>query len=240
MWNLTIVNNSRFKSMTAFLDMLWILLAGFGAMFIIAFLMIQPPAKNADVIKKAEYIIVLEWQHEVTDDIDLWVMNPRGEIVSFRNKSSGFMNLEKDDLGGSNDTVTDEYGNIITIELNREIVTLRGVIAGEYQVMLHVFSRKYIRVEDIHGEEQEGTNAAAIREFTVEIIKINPYEVVYKRTGNYTERGQEISLVRFTVNSDADFIMFNNLDSGFIRSSRPSSPMNYAYDGRDSFDGGPP
>jgi len=105
---------------------------------------------------------------------------------------------------------------------------------------LHVFSRKYIRVEDIHGEEQEGTNAAAIREFTIEIIKINPYKVVYKRTGNYTERGQEISLVRFTVNSDADFIMFNNLDSGFIRSSRPSSPMNYAYDGRDSFDGGPP
>jgi len=219
--------------MTAFLDMLWILLAGFGAMFIIAFLMIQPPAKNADVIKRAEYIIVLEWEHTSTDDIDLWVMNPRGDIVSFRNKSSGFMNLEKDDLGGSNDTVTDEYGNQITIELNREIVTLRGVIAGEYQVMLHVFSRKYIRVEDIHGDEQEGTTTADAREFTIEIIKINPYEVVYKRTGNYTERGQEISLVRFTVNSDADFIMFNNLDSGFIRSSRPTSStyMNYTREG---------
>jgi hypothetical protein len=226
--------------MTAFLDMLWILLAGFGAMFIIAFLMIQPPAKNADVIKKAEYIIVLEWQHEVTDDIDLWVMNPRGSIVSFRGKSSGFMNLEKDDLGSSNDTITDEYGNIITIELNREIVTLRGVIAGEYQVMLHVFSRKYIVNEDIHGDEQEGSTTNSIREFTIEVIKINPYEVVYKRKGNYTYRGQEISLVRFTVNKDADFIMFNNLDSDFIRSSRPSSPMNYSYDGRDSVDGGPP
>ena len=46
--------------MTSFLDLLWILLAGLGAMFIIAFLLIQPPTKDADVIKKAEYMIVLE------------------------------------------------------------------------------------------------------------------------------------------------------------------------------------
>jgi hypothetical protein len=234
------MNKNRFKGITSFLDLLWILLAGFGAMFIIAFMLIQPPAKNADVIKKAEYIIVLEWQHEVTDDIDLWVMNPRGEIVSFRNKSSGFMNLEKDDLGSSNDTITDEYGNIITIELNREIITLRGVIAGEYQVMLHVFSRKYIVNEDIHGDEQAGSTTNSIREFTIEVIKINPYEVVYKRKGNYTYRGQEISLVRFTVNSDADFIMFNNLDSDFIRSSRSASTTNYISAGMYSVDGGPP
>ena len=82
------MNKSRFKGMTAFLDMLWILLAGFGAMFIIAYLMIQPPAKNADVIKRAEYIIVLEWKQSSPDDVDLLVMNPRvtlyRSVVSLR------------------------------------------------------------------------------------------------------------------------------------------------------------
>ena len=102
------MDKNKFKSMTAFLDMLWILLAGFGAMFIIAYLMIQPPAKTADIIKKAEYIIVLGWDSEVGDDIDLWVKSPKNVTVCFRNKSGGFMNLEKDDLGRQNDTIVDE------------------------------------------------------------------------------------------------------------------------------------
>ena len=46
------MDKNKFKSMTAFLDMLWILLAGFGAMFIIAYLMIQPPAKRLILLKK--------------------------------------------------------------------------------------------------------------------------------------------------------------------------------------------
>ena len=221
------MNKSRFKGMTAFLDMLWILLAGFGAMFIIAYLMIQPPAKNADVIKRAEYIIVLEWEQSSPDDVDLWVMNPKGDVVSFRSKSAGFMNLEKDDLGWSNDTITDEYGVKTIIKINREVVTLRGVVAGEYQVMLHVFSRKYLG--GIKGFVTTPT------EFTIEVIKINPYGVVYKRSAVYTTRGQEISLVRFTVNKDSDFLFFNTLDSDFISSS--PAPGGYPSTGRDAMEG---
>ena len=76
------MDKNRFRNMTSFLDLLWILLAGFGAMFIIAFLLIQPPAKNADIIKKAEYMIVLEWDKMSADDIDLWVQNPWGDRKS--------------------------------------------------------------------------------------------------------------------------------------------------------------
>jgi len=221
------MNKSRFKGMTAFLDMLWILLAGFGAMFIIAYLMIQPPAKNADVIKRAEYIIVLEWEQSSPDDVDLWVMNPKGDVVSFRGKSAGFMNLEKDDLGWSNDTITDEYGVKTIIKINREVVTLRGVVAGEYQVMLHVFGRKFL------GSDKGFVTTPT--EFTIEVIKINPYGVVYKRSAVYTTRGQEISLVRFTVNKDADFLFFNTLDSDFISSSPASG--GYPSTGRDAMAG---
>lgn len=195
------IDKSKFKSLTSFLDMLWILLAGFAVMFMIAYLLIQPVAKEADIIKRAEYIIILEWHPESTDDIDLWVRNPAGKIVSFRNKTADYMNLEKDDLGSKNDTIIDEYGNKKVLKINREIVTLRGVIAGEYEVMVHVYRK-------------DSSNPMS---FSVEVIKINPYTVVYGHKDVYTTRGQELSVVRFTVNKKSNFISFNNLKSDFIK-----------------------
>ena len=197
------MDKNRFRNMTSFLDLLWILLAGFGAMFIIAFLLIQPPAKNADIIKKAEYMIVLEWDKMSADDIDLWVQNPWGGIVSFRGKTMGYMNLEKDDLGAKNDTYVDQYGVRHIVRINREVVTLRGVREGEYSVMVHVYNR-YPVVDD---EEW----------FTIEVIKINPYRQVFHTTGKYYGRGQEVSVVRFEVNAVGDFLGFNTLDDNFIQ-----------------------
>ena len=55
----------------------------------IAFILINPVAKKGDVIKKAEYMIVLEWNHEYNDDVDLWVKDPAGNVVSFLQKSKG-------------------------------------------------------------------------------------------------------------------------------------------------------
>lgn len=206
------MEHNRFKSITAFLDMLWILLAGFGAMFIIAYLLIQPPAKQADVIKKAEYIIVLEWESTSSDDVDLWVKDPNNSTVSFQNKTAGLMNLEKDDLGRANDTITDEFGNSKVVELNREVITLRGVVAGEYEVMAHIYMRPF------NQEKKEFLESAS--KLTVEIIKINPYEVVYIHKEEYFKRGQEISVVRFTVNDKGDFISYNNMPSNIIGSKR--------------------
>ena len=118
------------------------------------------------------------------------------------------MNLEKDDLGRINDVITDEYGNETVIEMNREVITLRGVVAGEYQVMVHVFSRKFDPVSEAFIDHPV--------KYNVEVIKINPYDVVYRQEGLYTTRGTEISVVRFTVDANADYISYNNLESDFI------------------------
>jgi hypothetical protein len=207
----------RFKSMTAFLDMLWILLAGFGAMFIIAYLLIQPPAKNADVIKKAEFIITLEWEPTSEDDLDIWIRDPSGNVVSFTKKAAGLMNLEKDDLGKTNDSFTDENGNVHTVFINKEVITLRGVVAGEYEVMIHVYSRKY------QGGANKGFDTSQ-GNLSVEVIKINPYKVVYKNNYTYDKRGQEISVVRFSIASDGSFISYNNIPSDIIFNSRYNPP----------------
>ena len=52
------------------------------------------------------------------------------------------MNLEKDDLGISNDFTIDEYGNRQYVYVNREVVTIRGILAGQYQVAAHVYAMK--------------------------------------------------------------------------------------------------
>jgi len=228
------MNRQRFKGMTSFLDMLWILLAGFGAMFIIAFLLIQPPAKNADIIKKAEYIIVLSWDSEVGDDIDLWVRDPKGITVSFKNKTGGFMNLEKDDLGRENDAIQDEYGNVTVVKINRETTTLRGTVPGEYEVMIHVYSREFVNSTKPDAKPGAQHRREGPVEYSVEVIKINPYKIVYATEGVYDQDKQEISIVRFTIGDDHEFEGFNNNPSNIINMTTNS------YDGNSIRPGGEP
>jgi len=202
------MNRGKYKSTVGFTDLLFNLLVGFVFLFIIAFILINPITKKADVPKKAEYMIVMEWPTEVSDDIDLWVKDPEGNTVSFVKKENGYMNLEKDDLGHSNDMTVDEYGNKKIIYINREVITLRGTLKGQYQVAAHVYAmrpwqaKKNIDVKDLI--------------IKVKIIKINPYREMYIGDTNYSLKGQELSLVNFWLDKDGNFVKYNTLDNNII------------------------
>ena len=132
---------AKYKSTIGFTDLLFNLLVGFVFLFIIAFILINPITKKKDVPKKAEYMVVIEWESTSPDDIDLWVKAPDGKTVSFMSKKeAGLMNLEKDDLGISNDSTIDEYGNRQYVYVNREVVTTVGILAGQYQVGAYVYA----------------------------------------------------------------------------------------------------
>ena len=208
-------NRQKFKSSIGFTDLLFNLVIGFVYLFVIAFILINPVAKKGDVIKKAEYMIVIEWNHELNDDIDLWIMDPAGNVVSFLQKSAGLMHLEKDDLGHSNDM----YGRGVEkkiIYLNREVTTLRGTVPGEYQVMAHVYNRKFTMKDGKARQDIPG-------EITVTVIKINPYIEPYTARVAYVETGQELSLVRFNVGEDHAYLGHNNNPSNFITRKARSS-----------------
>ena len=202
------MNRGKYKSTVGFTDLLFNLLVGFVFLFIIAFILINPIKKKADVPKKAEYMIVMEWPTEVADDIDLWVKDPEGNTVSFVKKENGYMNLEKDDLGHSNDMTVDEYGNKKIIYINREVITLRGTLKGQYQVAAHVYAMRpwqaktNIDVKDLI--------------IKVKIIKINPYREMYIGDTNYSLKGQELSLVNFWLDKDGNFVKYNTLDNNII------------------------
>ena len=86
-------DKARFKSTTGLNDLLFNLLVGFVFLFIIAFLLINPPTKKEEAPKKAEYLIVIEWDTVSNDDVDLWVQDPSGVTVSFTQKEGGLLNL---------------------------------------------------------------------------------------------------------------------------------------------------
>jgi len=201
-------NRLKYKSGIGFTDLLFNLVIGFVYLFVIAFILINPVAKKGDVIKKAEYMITIEWNHDYNDDIDLWVKDPAGNIVSFLQKSKGLMHLEKDDLGYDNDVYVKDTKKEI-IHLNREVLTLRGTLEGEYEVMAHVYNRKFTIRDGKARQDLPG-----IIEITV--IKINPYVETYFARVPYIETAQTLSLVRFNIAEDHAYLGHNNNRSDFI------------------------
>ena len=76
----------RYVSNVAFTDLLFNIVVGLAFLFLLAFILMNPIAKEKDIEEKSDFIIVMTWDDESGDDIDLWVRDPAGRIVSFRNR----------------------------------------------------------------------------------------------------------------------------------------------------------
>ena len=191
----------------AFVDFLFILLLSFISMFILALLLINPVVKKSEIERKAEYIIVLEWDKRSDDDVDLWVEDPDGQIVSFRSDTVGVMHLDKDDLGTRNDTIFFPDGTKQIIYLNREVVTLRGWKTGEYTINVHMYRKV-------------GTKPANIN---VQMIKINPYVILFDEHTIMATRGEERTIRRVTLDIDGVITSTNTLQKKFVNT--PLQPI---------------
>ena len=208
-------NNDRFRSTTGLNDLLFNLLVGFVFLFVVAFLLINPPTKKEDAPKKAEYLIIIEWDENANDDVDLWVRDPEGITVSFTNKTGGLLNLEKDDLGMSNDKWRKPDGTIVTIPINREVITMRGIVPGRYQVAAHIYSRKvkiYTRPSGMTETVRDNTFGTII----ATLVKINPYGEVYTTTRKYDTKGQVFPLFNFELDQDGKVIALDEDSNNIV------------------------
>ena len=53
-------------------------------------------------------MIIATWPAQFGDDIDLYIQDPTGKVVFFRNKNNELMHLDRDDLGSRGDLAGDE------------------------------------------------------------------------------------------------------------------------------------
>ena len=191
-------SNERFKSSLGFIDLLFNILVGFAFLFIVAFLLIKPEAKKKDFDRRAEFIVVMEWDAGAKDDIDLYVEDPLGGIASFRHPSVNFMHLDKDDLGSRNDTTVLADGSTTTVKINREVMSIRGIIPGEWIVNSH-----YYATYAYGAEKNPPDYFITVR---VELHRVNPYEILWVGEKKYTKKGQEETFLRWRIDKMGDII----------------------------------
>jgi len=198
------MNNEKYKSTIGFTDLLFNILVGFAFLFIIAFLLIKPEAKKKDFDRNAEFVDIMEWDKEAKGDIDLYVEDPLGAKCSFRQTVANFMHLDKDDLGSINDTVINADGTISTVKINREVITIRGIIAGEYIINAHYYSERDYSNLDNRIEMGTSTRKKKSKELTVkiELHKVNPYTILWAGEKKFLGKGQEETFVRFRLDKD--------------------------------------
>jgi hypothetical protein len=184
----------------AFTDLLFNALLGFVVMFVLAVLLINPIAQSGAVDSKAEFLITLTWPEGRREDVDLYVQDPAGEMVWFRSREAGLMHLDRDDLGERNDMI-EVGGRQVVNPLNQEIVSIRGILPGEYVVNLHLY----------RGDGAQPVPAS------VKIEKLNPkVELVFFRPLTLIEQGHERTAARFSIGSDGRVRDVNQLSKQLV------------------------
>lgn len=193
---------AREPEVDPFYDMLFNMLIAFVFCFIVALLAMNPKAlKAGDIPSKAEFIINVSWPDMDPNDIDTWVQDPAGNLVWFRAREAGLMHLDRDDRGMTNDVIV-VNGKQVVNPLNQEVVTLRGIGAGEYTVNLHYYEAKNGRPVEV----------------TVSIIKVNPRaEVIFYGQVTLARKGDEATAARFTVLPDGSVANVNTLAKQLVQ-----------------------
>jgi len=159
-------------------------------LFFLALLAISPDAKEGKIDSKAEFIITMDWPDSHPDDLDLFVQDPIGNIAWYRHREAGFLTLDRDDRGGANDFIV-VNGRKIASPIREEIVTVRGIVAGEYTVNIS------------HFQATTGQPVAA----TIKVQKLNPTaQVIFDDKVVVDHTGDEKTAVRFRLDAEGRVI----------------------------------
>jgi uncharacterized protein YfaP (DUF2135 family) len=184
-----------------FTDLLFNVLLTFTFLFLIALLLLNPPAKSGIIDPKAEFIVTVSWPDGDPNDIDVWATGPEGAKVWYKKTQDGLMHLDRDDRGLANDTQTVNGREIIN-PLNQEVLTIRGRPPGEFIVNVHYFkseTKKEIPV-------------------TVYLAEVNPVmKVLNYHTTVLSEEGEEVTAVRFTITPAGEVININRLQKSLVK-----------------------
>jgi len=179
-----------------FTDLLFNVLLGFTLLFFISIIFMNPIAKLGNINYKAEYIITVSWPEDQPDDIDLWVQDPYQETVSYLRKEAGWLNLDRDDRGDLNDTVMIN-GKKVVHPINQEVVTIRGIISGEYIVNLHYY------------ESQTSKPVKTV----IKIEKVNPVlRLVYIDQQVLQKVDDEKTILRFELDGNGEITGMNQIE----------------------------
>ena len=182
-----------------FTDLLFNTLLGFSLLFFISIIFMNPIAKMGNVNFKAEYIITVTWPDDQPDDVDVWVQDPNQNLLSYRNSDVGWLHLDRDDQGDLNDKIVID-GVEKVYPINQEVVTIRGIVSGEYIVNLQYY------------KSTTGQPVTA----TVKIEKVNPsLKVVFVDKVTLAGEDDELTVLRFKLDARGEVEGISHLPKKF-------------------------
>jgi hypothetical protein len=159
-------------------------------LFFLALLAVTPDMREGKIDSKAEFIITMDWPDSHPDDLDLFVQDPVGNIAWYRHREAGFLTLDRDDRGGANDFII-VNGKKISSPIREEIVTVRGIVAGEYTVNVSHF---------------QATTGRPV-EAKVKVQKLNPTaELIFDDKVIVDHTGDEKTALRFWLDAKGKVI----------------------------------
>lgn len=184
-----------------FTDLLFNALLTFTFLFLIALLLLNPPAKTGIIDPKAELLVTVSWPDRDPNDIDVWATGPDGKQVWYKRPQDGLMHLDRDDRGLANDTQVIN-GKEIVNPLNQEVLTIRGRPPGEYIINVHYF-------------KSENETQVPV---TVYLAEVNPVmKVLHYHTAVLENEGEEKTAVRFTLTPNGKVTNINQLQKSLVK-----------------------
>lgn len=169
-----------------FTDLLFNASVAFAFFFFLTFAMVNPEAKTGEIESDAELLFTVRWPDNHPDDIDIYVEDPAGNIAWYHQREAGLMHLDRDDRGLFKDVII-VGGEEIVNPLNEEIVSVRGLLDGEYIVNVVHYIATTIEPVPV----------------TVKVEKLNPtLKVLYYGEVMLTGTGDEQTAARFTIEGD--------------------------------------
>ena len=190
----------RFFSFRPFIDVLFCCLLMLVA---ILFLLKTEEQKTKSRPPNVIYEVVLTWDGNSEDDLDIYVQAASGHRVYFNNREGGegsLISLDHDALGRRRNNSLSQGLEGTVVAFNEEVVSFRGVTKGENIVTVHVYSK--VDEEPV--------------QVTIKLIKIKPFKEVVVKKRVFSATGQEKVAFRFTTDEKGNILDINELPANLI------------------------
>tara|TARA_Y100000310_G_scaffold342820_1_gene447638 strand:- start:1413 stop:2009 length:597 start_codon:yes stop_codon:yes gene_type:complete len=149
------------------------------------------------------YEVILTWDGNSEDDLDIYVQSASGHKVSFNNREGGqgsLISLDHDALGRrrNNSLAAGVQGKVVAF--NEEVVSFRGITEGENIVTVHVYVKR----------DEKPSKA------TIKLIKIKPFKEVVVKEREFTATGEEKIAFRFKTDKNGNILEINELPATLL------------------------
>ena len=150
------------------------------------------------------YEVILTWDANSADDLDLYVQSAAGHVVSFNRREGGegsLISLDHDALGRRNNQLPEGVEGEM-VNFHEEIVSFRGVTQGENIVTIHVYSKV----------DEEPVSA------TIKLVKVKPFREIVSKQKVFQSTGQEKTAFRFKTDETGKVTEVNELPANLANS----------------------